>query len=344
MPLVQEFVGDARACFPFPFDIHSHAQDADAQTVRQRIDALDLSAYDRDLLGGVISSLVHSEDSQGMGQFLFWVAVQLGSWDAFLEVAGEWPIVGGTRRLLDAIAGESVADLRLGTPVAALDDDGAGVSLVAAAGERIRVRQVVVATPLNTLADIAFTSGLPDEIAGLVARKQPMRTRKIWVRVKGEISTFSASAPAGKAAIATARTEYRHEGDTLVVCFCSDTTLDPEDKAAVQAALRVFVPDIEVVDTACHDWVDDPYSQGTWAHHRPGDLTGAVPRMRAGHGRLSFAGGDIAPIGVGGIEGAIESGATAARRVTALLQEEATAVTLAGNVRLKTDARVPGEC
>ncbi len=79
----------------------------------------------------------------------------------------------------------------------------------------------------------------------------------------------------------------------------------------MEQALRTFVPGIEVTDTACHDWVQDPYAQGTWTHHRPGHLTRAAPRMREPHGRIRFAGGDIAAAGVGGIDGAIESGAAA---------------------------------
>jgi len=41
--------------------------------------------------------------------------------------------------------------------------------------------------------------------------------------------------------------------------------------------------------------------------------------MREPHGRIRFAGGDIAAVGVGGIDGAIESGAAAARDVVRTL-------------------------
>jgi monoamine oxidase len=67
------------------------------------------------------------------------------------------------------------------------------------------------------------------------------------------------------------------------------------------------------------DRVGDPFARGTWAHHRPGDLTGALPLTREPHGRIHFAGGDVAPAYVGGIEGALETGARAARNIEAAM-------------------------
>lgn len=70
-----------------------------------------------------------------------------------------------------------------------------------------------------------------------------MRNRKMWVRAKGEIEAFTAYAPLGANPITIAMTEYRLDGDTLIVCFCPDATaIDPDDKDAVQDALRAYVP------------------------------------------------------------------------------------------------------
>ncbi|MGW4391692.1 flavin monoamine oxidase family protein [Streptomyces sp. NPDC004685] len=320
-PLIERALGDARERFPYPFDITAgDVGSIERESLKDRIDSLHLSDYERDVLGCMLSSLVHSEGEQGIAQFLYWVAVNLGSWDAFIEVAGTWPIVGGTGALLDAIVGESKAEVRLSTPVSAVEDDGSGITLTTTDGEQLRARQAVFALPLNTLGDVDFTPPPAEPVRAMVERKQPMKTVKIWARVRGEIEAFTASAPAGKHPIATARTEYRHEGDTLVVCFGPDASvIDGRDREAVQEALRLFVPGIEVVDTACHDWVNDPMSQGTWAHHRPGALTGTVPLMREPHGRVHFAGADFAGIGLVGIDGAIETGANAARAVTQAL-------------------------
>lgn len=53
--------------------------------------------------------------------------------------------------------------------------------------------------------------------------------------------------------------------------------------------------------------------------HRPGHLTGAAVQIRKPHGCVHFAGSDIASMDAGSIEGAMESGASAARNVSASL-------------------------
>ncbi|MEV5540240.1 FAD-dependent oxidoreductase [Saccharopolyspora shandongensis] len=196
----------------------------------------------------MLSSLVHSYSEQGMAQFLLWTATHFGDWDAFIETAGHWPIEGGTRRLLDAITGESKAELRLSTPMTAIEDDGSRVIVTTRDGERIRARRAVVALPLNTLSDVAITPPVAQPVRTMIDQRHPMKTTKIWARAKGEIETFVANAPVRKHPINTAKTEYRHDGDTLIVCFCSDASaISAEDREAVQQALRIFVPGIEVV-------------------------------------------------------------------------------------------------
>ncbi|MEU7595654.1 NAD(P)/FAD-dependent oxidoreductase [Streptomyces sp. NPDC039022] len=322
-PLAARFFADARACFPMPYDVTAVDNRAiEKETIASRLDSLNLSVHDREVLEGALATLVHFPDDQGVAQLLLWAATTFGDWGAFLETAGFWPIEGGTKRLLDAVLGESRAEIRLSTPVSAIDDDGSGVLVTTGAGERIRARSAVVALPLNTLGDVRITPDVARPARAMIDRKHPVRSAKIWARVRGEIEPFCAFAPVGKNPVNTARVEYRHDGDTLVVCFASGpSAVGAGDREGVQDALRTFVPGIEVRETAGHDWVGDQFSQGAWAHHRPGNLSGAVPLLREPHGRVHFAGGDIASVGVGGIEGAMETGAAAARNIAAALAD-----------------------
>ena len=61
----------------------------------------------------------------------------LRNWGAFFEVAGSWPIAGGTQKLVRAIYNDSGAELRLTTPVAAIDDQGEQVVITTQSGEKI---------------------------------------------------------------------------------------------------------------------------------------------------------------------------------------------------------------
>lgn len=320
-PGMNQFVADARECVPYPFDLTvADLSAAEKESFGDRMARLDLTPEERDVLDGVLSYTMADPDGQGVAQILLWTAIYFGDWHALWESGAYWRIDGGTKGLIDAMAAESGAEIRLSTPVSSVDDRGDEVVVTTRAGETITARSVVIAVPVNALSDIAITPPVSAPVQEFVDNKHPMLNRKLWVRVKGEIEAFNAYAPLGQNPITIAMAEYRHEGDTLVVCFCPDATaLDPDDLDAVQEALRVFVPDIEVVATSGHDWADDEFSQGTWMMTRPGQLTHNAPEMRKPHGRLHFAGSDIAPIFLGWIEGAIESGALAARAVTTTL-------------------------
>ncbi|MBU0383816.1 flavin monoamine oxidase family protein, partial [Acinetobacter baumannii] len=92
-PLLTAFFNDARQWFPLPYDVNAiDTSDIEKQTLRDRLDTLNLSTYERDVLDGLLSTLVHSWDEQGVAQLLFWAATYFGNWGAFFEVAGSWPI------------------------------------------------------------------------------------------------------------------------------------------------------------------------------------------------------------------------------------------------------------
>jgi len=316
-PLLTQFLGDARAWFPIPFMLSAvDTQAIEQQSLADRLNTLNLSQYEKDIIDGALSTLVHSWDEQGIAQLLLWTATYFGHWGAFFETAGSWQLEGGTQCLLQAIKADTRADFRLSTPVSSIFDDGSNVIVTTQGGEKITVKSTVLAVPFNTLSDLQITPSLAPPLQEIVRQKHPMQTTKLMVRVRGELECFAAFAPVKQTQINTVRVEYHHEGDTILVCFISDAaSINANDKEAVQNALRLFVPDIEVLDVSHHDWVNDPYAQGTWMHHRPGNLTGPVTLLREPHGRIYFAGGDIAAMAVGGIEGAIESGTSTARKI-----------------------------
>lgn len=320
-PLIGRYFADARAQFPLPFDVNAVDTSAiEQETLEDRLNSLQLSAYERDLLDGAMAALVTDYKAHGVAQLLACVATYFGHWEAFFETAGTWPIEGGTKRLVDAILAESNAELRLSTPVVSVEDDGSGVTVATRSDDRIHARAAVVALPLNTLSDIAITPDVPPAARTMIDEKNPIMGSKIWVRAKGEIEPFQAVAPVGKNPVNAARVEYHADGDTFIMCLCSNAAaIDAADREAVQRALRSFVPDIEVVETACHDWTTDEFSKGGFMLHRPGHFTTGAVELRKPHGRIHFAGSDIAGMDAGAIEGAMDTGAHAARNVAAVL-------------------------
>ncbi|KAK6811478.1 hypothetical protein RU639_012673 [Aspergillus parasiticus] len=316
-PLLERLFADSRDRFPMPFNPTAiDNTEIEKESIEDRINSLNLSSYERDVLEGVLSGVVHSYKDHGIAQLLHAVATYFGNFNAFFETAGTWSIQGGTKRLIDAIMAETSAKLLKSTPVSSITDEGSRVIIGTRQGKEIHARKAIVALPLNTIGDVQITPRLPDMARSMIARKNPTMAGKLWIRVRGEIQPFSIYAPAGKYPLNAARTEKYLDGDTLVLCMCSDdASICCEDRLGVQAALRRFIPSIEVVDFAYHSWVGDEFSKGGWMMNRPGFFTTGAPELRQPHGNIHFAGSDISASEPGSIEGALSSGAQAARDV-----------------------------
>ncbi|KAM3465676.1 hypothetical protein MY5147_009213 [Beauveria neobassiana] len=319
--LVGKLFEDARKRFPLPWNVMAaDNSDINMETMEERINGMGLSKHDADLIKGALSGLSHDYKKQGSTQLLFATASNFGNYAAELETAGSWCIPGGMTKLSEAIQSTSKAEVRLNTPVAKIADSGHSVTVTTSAGQTIQSRTVVVAVPLNTMRLLDISPALPEPVLAMLETGNPVRGSKLWVRVRGHVTPFSALAPPGEHPLNTMRVEKRWGDDTMILCMISQSeSIKHDDIHAVQSALRKFVPDLEVIDTAWHDWNADEFSRGGWMMHAPRHFLDGAVEIRKGHGRMSFAGADIAAMGPCTIEGAMSSGAKAAQRVESIL-------------------------
>jgi monoamine oxidase len=188
-------------------------------------------------------------------------------------------------------------------------------------GGAVRAKAVVVTVPLHAMDAVAYEPPLPAVKAEGAKLGQAAKGTKVWFRLRGEHAPFVAMGGADWP-LNFFQVEYTLEGDTIAVGFGPDASkIDVEDSSAVQAQLSRLVPGLEVLEVASHNWVADPLSGETWPMHRPGFLSAHLPAMQAPHGRVLFAGSDIANGWGGFIDGAIESGMEAANAAAALLKD-----------------------
>lgn len=68
-----------------------------------------------------------------------------------------------------------------------------------------------------------------------------------------------------------------------------------------------------------HDWSTDPYAKGEWSSWAPKAMTKYHAELQRPHGRVLFASADWANGWRGFIDGALESGKSAASSARALL-------------------------
>jgi monoamine oxidase len=227
-------------------------------------------------------------------------------------------IEGGTRHLLELMAAEAAADLRLDCPVAAVQRDNAGVRVTTASGEVLEAGVAIVALPVNTWDTVAFSPPLSPAKQAIAREHHTGHSVKVWAiasGVDGPVRCLDSGGP-----IAYLRTERELPGGRqLLVGFGPEMDFDPTDVAAVDAAVKRVLPDAEVLAADGHDWNRDPWSRGTWFIPRPGQSPGELGEAE---GRLLFAGGDVSAGTAGTIDGAITTGRAAAADALALLSRE----------------------
>jgi monoamine oxidase len=228
-------------------------------------------------------------------------------WEHLEAAVLGWRLPNGTAALYEAIAADVRGEIVLGAPVTAVAQEGDGVTVATASGERHTARRVVVTVPIGVLPSIAFTPALAAAKQAAAERNHAGQGVKAWVLARGVPDDLYAFGHGTRFDFAGAM-ETTPDG-VLLVCFGpSSAALDVTDPEAVGAAVRELAPDAEIVAVHAHDWVGDPYSRGTWSVLRPGQVHAAWSALRAPEGRVHFAGAHTALRWPSFMDGAVESG------------------------------------
>ena len=310
---------DAQAVLPRPHEpLSGDVAAIDGLSIADRMDeaAVDepQAAWLRSLWETSASAYL---DEVGLAAALRWFALAGFSYDLMIDCVSRYKIARGTRALVEAIAGDGGAEIRLDSPVATVEHDDRRVAVRLRDGSTLEAAVAVIALPLNVLGSVAFDPPLSAGKREAAAAGQASHGTKIWVRARGGVERAAIGAPG--TAVNYMQPEYRVDGDTLLVGFGPDSgLLDPGDESAVLAAAARLYPDEELVAAHGHDWVADEFARGTWSMYRPGQLTGSLRELQRPDGRVVFAGSDVANGWNGFIDGAIESGLRAARLARAL--------------------------
>ncbi|GAA3725215.1 monoamine oxidase [Spinactinospora alkalitolerans] len=290
----------------------------DGATVQEKLDELDLPVEERNANEAAwVGHLNAPLDEAGYSSALRWTSATAGSWHLMHEASAIFRLAGGTRALVSAIAAETDADIRTSTAVRHIDHGADGAVVTTTDGTEIAAERVVVTLPQNILPDLGFSPRLSEAKLAAGREKTASQGVKVWIRVRGPITPFFAYSSAHHA-LSVVRTEFIGEDDAVLVSFGADAKrISPDDRDAVQQALRVWRDDLEVLEVTGHDWMADPYSGETWLIHRPDQVTRYLEQQQRGEGVLHFAGSDYANLWPGFIDGAIESGLRVAAEVAA---------------------------
>lgn len=151
----------------------------DDVTAADWLRALSLPRATRDFVLGWAAFMSGADPSQiSMLDVIALVAEGNGSPSSLADEIGE-RFEAGTATLLDAIATDSGADVRLGMPVVRIEGGSDGVTATLADGTEAGAEAAVVAVPLNTIPAIEFDPPLDERLAALTAEGHPGRSRKL---------------------------------------------------------------------------------------------------------------------------------------------------------------------
>lgn len=289
----------------------------DALSLADRLQAIKLNREMRDLLAPQLSINCHNDPAEaGFADMLRWWALGDYEMGRMFDKLGRYKIKEGMGELAARMLADAPGEVRLATPIRAVERQGEFSVVTTARGERLKARAVVMAVPLNVLGSIAFSPALSAGKQAMAAAGHTGRGSKCYIHIRQQVGNWMGMAPHPHP-ITLTWTEQQRDDGTLLVCFGPPGNLDITDEEAVQQALRRLLPGAEVLGVTGYQWDVDPYSRGTWCWYRPGQLTRGLPDLRRAENGLFMAGADLAEGWRGFVDGALESGLTAARDLRA---------------------------
>lgn len=320
---VARFFGNAYETMPRPADPFANDAwiKADRFSVQQKLDSVQLSPDMRVFVDTLFTLYGSNDPSQtSWVDMMRWYALSGYNTTVMNDATARYKIAGGTKSLLDAMAADAGADVRLSTPVKAVRQTNDRVEVTTEDGTRLTANAVVCAVPMNVLKDVQFSPALPAGKIEPSRQKHAANGTKVHVLVKGEYPIMSLWAPTGKAPLNFVMWDSLNKGNTHFIGFGpSAETLDINDTDSIQAALRQFLPKVEVLEAYGYQWDVDPYSQGVWSVSRPGQMSKYLKTLQEPQGRVIFANSDWANGWRGFIDGAIEQGIIAGRAAAGIL-------------------------
>ncbi len=240
-------------------------------------------------------------------------------------------VVGGNDRLPGAMATSLGTRLRLGHPLARVEHTRDRVSVTTTNGTRVDAAWLVIATPMTPLRNVSFSPALPASLAAVVAgldlgdavKVAREYTAPFWL-AEGYSGFTVSELPFG---IAWSPTDSRIAGHGILTEFITGAparraaSLSPVTRTReFLAQLDTVYPEAKVLRTdrvATIAWRNEVFTGGGYSVYRPGQVAPFFSTIRAGTGRIRFAGEHTCELS-GYMESAVRSGHRVAGQISPL--------------------------
>ncbi len=308
-----KFNENSKEILPFPHQplaFPEQIRRLDNMTIEEHIDEIGLTGAERAVMIGEGEGVASGHlDDAGALVVVRWHALSGHTLPGTQEACGHITVAEGTIAFLQPILDEAACELRLNTPVAAIEQHDDHVVVTTRDGEALAARAVVVTIPLNVLHDVTFDPPLSETKQGGITLGQAGIGSKLMLRVKGHSNSINALADEHPFSYIGTLFDDVADDEQVLACFGHDgDEIHADDLGWAQRELDRLVPGLTVLEINFHDWKADEFSQGTWAAHRPGWYTNYHAEMQRPEGRIILANSDFADGWAGFVDGALESG------------------------------------
>lgn len=236
------------------------------------------------------------------------------------DAAETMRISGGNSSLVDAMAAELGAALRLGAPVTRVEELDDRV-IVTAGGEAVEAAFVVMAIPTPPLRKIGFDPPLPDALAAAVQEVDLGHAVKVVTQYErrfwedDDLDGFTVSEqPFG---LAWAPTDSYASEPGLLAQFITGAPAQAAAKLSDAARIAQFQEQLDDVYpegaplrtgvAATLAWENEEFTGGAYTVYQPGQMIRHWPAFRAGTEHIRFAGEHTEAL-AGYMESAVRSG------------------------------------
>lgn len=283
----------------------------------------------RALITAAVRVILGAEPAEVSALFFLAYVHAAGGLEALISVEGggqQWRIAGGAASIALELAGRLGARVRLGAAVTAVVQHDAHVE-VAVGAERLRARRVIVALPPAHWGSLAMTPALDGGRAQLARRSfmgSALKVHAGYARPFWRAAGLSGEV-VGDGLLCTVWDDTSHDGHAALLGFAMGRrareleALEPavRRQRLVEALARYFGDEARS-PVAWHEqpWAPRASSGGGPVMLLPPGVLSEIGGLDARpHGRLHFAGTELATAWAGFMDGAVASGERAAAEV-----------------------------
>ncbi|KAM0549224.1 hypothetical protein ACHAPJ_009534 [Fusarium lateritium] len=311
-----------REVMPYPHDPHFNpkVKQWEPMSVAQRLEQIRSTLTDDEafILQARLSSIYGTDmDKAGLFDVLRWWALGGYTMDGLYETGDEFKIPTGQSSFARCFFDEALQTGNLSysfnTTVQTIEDKGDRIIV----NQSWEAKRVICTVPLNVLEHIRFEPALNLAKTAATHLRNINHGAKFHLEVRGTAlrSWSSACFPVTRACSAFGD-GLTPRGNTHVVSFGSNKQFSaPEEDARSYVSDCKKLHDMDVEKTIWHNWSTDPFSQGSWCMFPPGFNFEHLAVLRNLEGNIIFANSDWASGWRGFIDGAIERGGLAAKKV-----------------------------